>query len=57
MENSTLFIAIGGGEIARDEMLAARQARKPVTLIQADMNHKIAKEKAKKKSQAEPTDF
>jgi hypothetical protein len=57
VETSTSFIAIGGGDVARDEMLAARKAGKPVTFIPADMNHKIAREKAQKKGQAEPTDF
>lgn len=54
---SSSFVAFGGGDIARDEMLAARQAGKPVTFIPADMNHEIAREKAKKKGQPEPTDF
>jgi hypothetical protein len=57
VETSTSFIAIGGGDVARDEMLAARKAGKPVTFIPADMNHKIDREKAQKKGQAEPTDF
>lgn len=57
VESSALFVAIGGGETARDEMLAARQAGKPVTFIPADMNHKIAREKAQKKGRPEPTDF
>lgn len=56
-EISTSFIAVGGGDVDRDEMLAARQAGKPVIFIPADMNHKIAREKAQKKGQAEPTDF
>jgi hypothetical protein len=54
---SSSFVAIGGGDVARDEMLAARQAGKPVTFIPADMNHEIAREKARKKGQPEPTDF
>jgi hypothetical protein len=54
---SASFVAIGGGDVARDEMLAARQAGKPVTFIPADMNHEIAREKARKKGQPEPTDF
>lgn len=54
---SSSFVAIGGGDIARDEMLAARRAGKPVTFIPADMNHEIAREKARKKGEAEPTDF
>lgn len=57
VETSTSFIAIGGGDVARDEMLAARKAGKPVTFIPADMNHRIAREKAQKKGQAEPTNF
>lgn len=55
--NSAAIIAIGGGEIARDEMLAAREAGKPVRFIPADMNHQLARDKAQKKGQPEPTDF
>jgi hypothetical protein len=54
---STSFVAIGGGEVARDEMLAARKAGKRVTFFSADMNHRIAQEKAEKKGLPEPTDF
>lgn len=54
---SSSFVAIGGGDVARDEMLAARRAGKPVTFIPADMNHEIAREKARKKGAPEPTDF
>jgi hypothetical protein len=54
---SSSFVAFGGGDVARDEMLAARKAGKPVTFIPADMNHEIAREKARKKGQPEPTDF
>jgi hypothetical protein len=57
VESGTSFVAIGGGDVARDEMLAARRAGKPVTFIPADMNHKIAREKAQQRGQAEPTDF
>jgi hypothetical protein len=52
-----LFVAIGGGDVARDEMLAARRAGKNVKFIPADMNHAIAREKALKKGEPEPTDF
>ncbi|MEA3211261.1 MAG: hypothetical protein QOE70_4318 [Chthoniobacter sp.] len=54
---STSCVAIGGGEAARDEMLGARQMGKPVTFIPADLNHKIARERAQKNGQPEPTDF
>jgi hypothetical protein len=57
VENSTSFVAIGGGEVTRDEMLAARQTGKPVTFIPADMNHEIARQKAKKKGHVAPSDF
>lgn len=57
IENSTSFVAIGGGKVARDEMLAARQAGKPVAFIPADMNHEVAREKAKKKGLVAPTNF
>lgn len=54
---SSRFVAIGGGEIARDEMLAARAQGKPVVFHPADMHHTVARDKAKKKGDAEPTDF
>ena len=57
VESSTSFVAIGGGDVTRDEMLAAGQSGKPVTFIPADMNHKIAREKARKRGEAEPIDF
>jgi len=52
-----LFVAIGGGDVARDEMLAARRAGKRVTFIPADLSHAIAIQKAQKKGEPEPTDF
>jgi len=55
--NSQAIVGIGGGEIARDEMLAARAAGKPVNFISADMNHRIARDKASAKGQPEPGDF
>jgi hypothetical protein len=57
VECSTSFVAIGGGDAARDELLAARAAGKPVLFIPADLNHKIARDKALKKGQPKPTDF
>jgi shikimate kinase len=54
---SDSFVAIGGGDVARDEMLAARRAGKPVIFIPADMNHRIAREKARQDGLPEPTDF
>ena len=57
VESSDSFVAIGGGDVTRDEMLAARQAGKPVTFIPADMNHRIARERAQKRKEPAPTDF
>jgi hypothetical protein len=55
--NSVAVIGIGGGEIARDELLAARAAGKSVRFFAADMNHRIARDKALAKGQPVPTDF
>lgn len=51
------LIAIGGGEVARDELLAARRLGKRVTFVPADMNHRLALDKAARKGQPVPTDF
>ena len=42
---------------ARDEMTAARRAGKPIEFHAADMNHKIALERAKKRGEPAPTNF
>ena len=57
VENSDIIVGIGGGEVARDELLAARQLKKQVRFIPADMNHQKARENARKKNQPAPTDF
>jgi hypothetical protein len=54
---SSEIVGIGGGEVSRDEMLAARKAGKHVEFFPADMNHRIAREKAANKGLPEPTDF
>jgi len=55
VEISASFIAIGGGDVARDEMLAARKAGKPVTFIPADMNHKPERRRRRKVRSNQPT--
>jgi hypothetical protein len=55
--NSTSVVAIGGGDVARDEALAARKAGKRVRFIAADMNHEAARDKARKRGLPEPKDF
>jgi hypothetical protein len=57
VENSDVMVAIGGGDIARDEMTAARRAGKPIEFHAADMNHKVALERAKKRGEPAPTNF
>lgn len=57
VRNSSALVGIGGGEIARDELLAARRAGKPVTFIPADMNHQLAREKARLNGEPEPKEF
>jgi hypothetical protein len=54
---SSAFVGIGGGDVARDELSAARKRGKPVVFIPADMNHGLAREKARKRGEPEPTDF
>lgn len=54
---SDVVVAIGGGEVARDELLAAKARGKATRFFAADMNHAIAREKAHRKEQPEPTDF
>jgi hypothetical protein len=57
VENSDIIVGMGGGEVARDEMIAARRLGKEVRFIPADMNHQKAIEKAKKNGLPAPTDF
>jgi len=54
---SHAIVGIGGGEVARDELLAAKRAGKTIKFIPAEMNHKTAIERAKKKGQPAPTGF
>ena len=39
VEVSDRLVAIGGGDVARDEFIAAKRAGKDVTFIAADMDH------------------
>ena len=57
VEVSDRLVAIGGGEVTRDELVAAKRAGKDVQFIAADMNHAIARERALKRGQPVPTDF
>jgi hypothetical protein len=54
---SSSMVGIGGGEVARDEMLEARRRGTPVTFISADMNHRFARERARRAGRDDPVDF
>lgn len=51
------MVAIGGDEIARDELSAAKAQKKRVRYIPADMNHAAARRKARKNGRPEPHEF
>ena len=57
VKNSDVLIGIGGGEVGRDELVAAKRSGKKVRFIPADMNHQKAREKARKNGLPEPTNF
>ena len=57
VEITDRIVAIGGGDVARAELLAARRMGKPWRFIAADMNHAIAIEKARQRGLPPPTDF
>ena len=57
VENSDVIVAIGGGEVSRDELIAARRLGKKTRFIPADMNREIARERPRKRGQPAPTDF
>ena len=57
VENSDVIVGIGGGEVARDELIAGKRLGKKVRFIPAEMNHQKARESARKKKLPDPTDF
>jgi hypothetical protein len=57
VENSDLVIGIGGGEVARDELTAARRLGKETRYFAADMDHQKAIDKALKKGREPPDSF
>jgi hypothetical protein len=54
---SDYAVGIGGNEISRDELLAARQRGLPVIFFPADMDHKKLRKKMGKGGQPGPEDF
>lgn len=57
VQASDRLVAIGGGEVARDELLAARALGKPVVFHPADFDHAAAIDKARRQGRPAPTDF
>lgn len=57
VDNSSSLVGIGGGDVARDEMMAAQGRGKAVTFIPADMNHQTARARAQKRNQPAPREF
>ena len=51
------FVAIGGGVITAAELCAARAAGRAVQFIPADMNHRLALQRAARQGQPPPADF
>jgi hypothetical protein len=54
---SDVFLSIGGGEVTRDELLAARAQGKEVRFFAADLNHQRALDRAERRGEEPPTDF
>ena len=52
-----IIVGIGGGEIARDELITAKKTGIETRFFTADMNHKNAIETAKRKGLPIPTEF
>lgn len=55
--NSNVVVAIGGDEVARDELRAAKRAGCRTRYVAAEMNHAKARRTAQRKGMPEPTDF
>jgi hypothetical protein len=54
---SDILIGIGGNEISRDEMLAAKELGRPVKFFPAEISHQWAIQRAKKAHQPVPVSF
>jgi hypothetical protein len=54
---SDVLIAIGGGEVTRDELIAGREQGKIVHFYPAEISHKYLIERARKMKQPPPTSF
>jgi len=57
IECSDILVAIGGGDISRDELVAARDLGKPIHYYPAEVKHEWAIRRAKKKGLPAPESF
>jgi hypothetical protein len=57
VECSDILVAIGGGEISRDELLAGKEQGKPIQYYPAEVGHEWAIERAKNRSLPPPESF
>jgi len=54
---SDILIAIGGGDISRDELLEGKKQGKPIEYFPAEINHEAMSRRAKRLGQPEPESF
>jgi hypothetical protein len=54
---SDILIAIGGGEVTRDELLAGQEQGKPVQFYPAEVKHELAIRSAEKAGLPKPDSF
>ena len=54
---SDILVAIGGGDISRDELLEGKKQGKPIQFFPADVNHEGMVRRAKRLGQPEPETF
>jgi len=57
VDSSDILVAIGGGDICRDELLAAEELGKPIRYYPAEINHESAIRIAKRKGLPPPESF
>lgn len=57
IECSDILVAIGGGDISRDELLAARELGKPIHYYPAEVKHEWAIRHAKRMGEPVPDSF
>ena len=57
VNSSDILVAIGGGDVTKDELLAARELGKPIHYYPAEVKHEWAIRNAKRKGLPPPESF